>query len=255
MSAKLYDYDNEQWVEVPDDRVTEVVSKGTHGFQEGMDIPVVAADGSHGSIKAETAAEMFASGNFRWRTMSDAYETEAVETAAQEKERFDNASMAVNAWGTGAAGGYTYGITDAAMRGTAELMGKGEEYTSARQKMEQHNPGAYMAGKVMGTIASPITKALGPGEKAIEQFVVNPLGRGVVQTGAAKVFQTVVKKGLSNAYSGAVMGLGEGISEASIGDPKDAGEKIFANVANGLIWGAATGPLFAGGEAAAPYVK
>jgi len=60
--SRLYDYDKKQWVNVAEEDTTRLVAEGTHGFEQGIDIPVKDAKGETFYIPSDRAHEAFRDG-------------------------------------------------------------------------------------------------------------------------------------------------------------------------------------------------
>lgn len=249
MAAKLYNHSTKQWEMVDDSEVDQRMQSGNYTFPTGLDIPVVSPDGQLGSISTDEAQTAWSEG-FRWGTQADKDKVNAEKAAAIQQEKFDNDALA---FGAGVLRGGTLGLSDVAMTGMGSLVGKGEEVQQALKATKDVNPLASTTGQIAGTVGATILSggalgAAGTAAKAIDTGARTALAA----QGVGKVGQAIGGLGAE----GALWGLGEGISEATLsGNPDTAVDSIVSNIGLGALVGGTFGLGMSGVSAASPYFK
>lgn len=247
--SQLYNHTTGKWEVLPDADIDAAVLNGTHTFETGVDVPVVAPDGALTSIKSDKLYDAFKDG-YRWQTQADRDADFDLQNYRIKKEHFDNAGMA---FGLGAARGATLGLSDVAL----EAGGLGDE----TKAVKDFSPTASAAGSVAGLVGSslllPGAGVAKGGQAAFEagEGVAGALTGALGAGRAAKAVQTVAGTALGSAAEGAFYGLGEGISEAALGKPEDVVNNLAAGVGLGALTGGIFGAALGTGQAAAPYLK
>lgn len=157
----------------------------------------------------------------------------------------------------GALSGATLGLADPML---AFALGEGRY----RQLLER-NEGAALTGEIVGglapllmsggtsaagrlarTLGAPARGAFAAGE-AVERGVASLLGPG--RGFASRLFNRTLSTAAGGAAEGALIGGGQLVSEAALGDEQLTAEQVIAGIGlNALIGGAGTG-LFGGGAA------
>ena len=249
--SRLYDHTTGKWMDVPDNEVDRLVLEGKHTFESGIDIPVVGPSGDLMTIKSDEAHDAFKEG-FRWPTQADRDADFDKKNYQIRQENFDNNALAFT---LGAARGASMGASDIAL----DTLGLGD----AAKAVKEVNPiasgigsaagavGSTFAGAgLLGTAAKGGAKALQLGEAGAEAITAG-LGAGK----AAKAIQTVAKATMGSAAEGAYWGLGEGVSEAALGDPHDVVNNLASGLTLGALMGGGFGAALGGGKVAAPYLK
>lgn len=279
---QLFDRASNQWVDVPSSEITKKIADGTHALPSGMDIPVVSPDGELGSIPAENAEAAFRDG-FRWQTPQDIEANTAREAEKSKEENFGGTGFALaHGIGSGASFGLQGVIED--------KMGLG----SAANEVNQRSPIASTVGNVVGAVANPILGAVGQAARGVGAGVGEAVGGatgltkagealgvlgeatqpaanfGALAEGAAAAAPSLVSKGLTtagkivsglapnalgSAAEGAFYGLGQGISEAALGDPQHVTENLIGNLKNGFLFGGVLGGGLGVLTDAAPLIK
>lgn len=255
--SKLYNHDTGQWVHVADADVNDLVKSGKFTFESGIDIPIVAPDGSLGTVKSDEAFDAFNAG-VRWQTQED---VKAFESAANRQiieERFDNPVMAA---GTGFMRQYIPGA-DRQMQLMAEAYGGftgqeglGETVKEGLRNLKDVNPYSTLAGEVVGALTSPLGKLASAGAAKLGTKGAELTARGAFSGRAGKIVENIEAKALGSAFEGAYFGLADGLSEAALGDPNDVVENILASTGTGFLFGGLAGGILGAGAEAAPYLK
>lgn len=252
--SRLYDHKSKTWVDVQDADVDDLVRAGTHTFETGIKIPVVAPDGELMEIRADDAHSAFQEG-FRWQTQADRDVYFAEESDRIRQEHFGNSEG--TAFLAGAARGATLGLSDVAL----DAAGLGEA-TKAVKDLNPISSGAGSVAGVLGTLPLGSAGVAGVGSKLFKA------GEGVGAAGAARVAGTVAQVSpraaqaikaatpvlTGSAVEGAFYGLGEGVSEAALGNPDDVASNLVAGVGLGALTGGVLGGAFGAGKAAKPYL-
>lgn len=258
MSARLYDRDAKVWVEVPDERVTELVGKGSHGFEAAVDVPVVGPDGRLGTLPATDVEDAFRKGGFRWQTRED---SQAWEQRAQRdimQQQFGDQAIPA------AFAGFTRSyipFADEMAIGGAKLFGKGAEAQQGLRELKEQNPVANLVGEVGGLIApgSIVGGVASKVGKGVEGLIAGDVIGSTTATGLKYIGKHILAKGIEKGVvagaEGAIMGLNTGVSEAALGDPRDLGEVLFDHTLSGALWGGGTGGAFGAFGGAAPLLK
>ena len=235
--------------------VDELMRSGNYTFPADMDIPVIAPDGSMGTVPSANAQQAWKDG-FRWPTQADKEVDEQKARQAVTEENFDNSPLA---FGAGVLRGGSLGVTDPLMIGMGALVGKGEEVREGLQSTKEVNPAMSTAGEVTGVVTSSLLSggtsgaaqtlgAAGRGAAAVTKGVVAATGAAK----AGKITQGIVR----GAAEGAYWGLGAGVSEAALsGKPDEIVDHIVSNVGLGALTGGAFGGAIGGVSKAAPFMK
>lgn len=154
--------------------------------------------------------------------------------------------------------GVSLGLSDAILTKTG--MVEEEELSNVKR----FNPGASMAGEVVSTVAPVLlsggTSLAASGARKLLPALLNEGAEYVGKKAAMNVTSQVAKKaielGTAGAIEGAVLGVGQTISEASLGDAEFNAEALLSNAGTGLFLGAGIGAtLGAGIEYAKKAVK
>ncbi len=277
----LYDRASKEWVDVHPNDITEKVASGTHALPSGMDIPVVSPDGELGSIPAENAEEAFRSG-FRFQTPADS-EADAARKMEQIKQEAYGDRPVTSAL-MGAAGAMSMGLGPV----INNLTGQAENEAETQKR----NPISHAVGSVAGALTPGIAgpaKLLRGGAEAIgagigEASGLSGLGRNIAGVGealeptanigglgaaeavapsllskgvttAGKIVENLAPNALGSAVEGAFYGLGQGVSEAALGDPNKVTENLIGGLENGFLWGGALGTAGNILSESAPLIK
>jgi hypothetical protein len=146
----------------------------------------------------------------------------------------------------GAARGLTFGLSDVAAR----ALGADAEGLAERKA---RNPYAATGGELAG-IGAGLLAPVGlfgagvRGAAAAGEFATQAAGRGLAALGAeeatglaARALTKGAQHAAGSAVEGALYGAGQGISEAALGDPTDAAQKILAHATAGALLGGVLG--------------
>lgn len=255
--SRVYDYNKKEWVDVSDEEATRYVAKGSHGFEAGIKIPVVTPEGETGYIPSENAHEAFKSG-YRFGTQADFVQTAAIESDQLRRQHYDDSGHAALA---GALRGMTLGGSDVLM---SQFLT--EEEAQGLQLYKEENPMASLSGEVAGTLlpalltggASASASLGGAASRGLSKYTAGGIGQkiysGVEAATTARLAGQIspraagiISKVTGGAAEGAFFGVGQGVSEAALGEPKTVvetlntvGEGAFL----GGLFGGATGGVF-----------
>lgn len=247
MAARLYDRATGQWVDVEDKDVDRLVSDGSHAFERGVTIPVVGKDGELYDLPSENAEAAFREGAFKWTTPEL---TRAFEDRKSDQIMNERAGGAGDALVSGIVRGGTFGLSDKII---PALVGDEEFAKEALNRQRQNNPGAAIAGEIVGSLigapAAVIKGAKGAHSLLREAGAIQGIARA--ETAVGRVAQTA----LEQAGEGAVYGLGQGISEAALGDPDEVAQNLASSTLMGTLFGGAFGAAFGVGKEIAPEAK
>lgn len=239
--AQVFNHKTKRWEDRPDEEAVELLRAGTHTFGAGFDIPVVAPDGSLGTIKSEVAADAFRDG-FRLQTTADRTAYAQKRQDEIKRERFDDPAMAAT---LGFARGATLGASDVALKAA----GLGEETKAVKELSPIASGVGAVGGAITSTLAAPVA-GLGLAGRGAQA-----LTKGTEAALAARGVGTLGKTAGAMAVEGAYWGLGEGVSEAALGDPNEAISNVVANIGFGALTGGLFGAGATGARAATPYMQ
>ncbi len=179
------------------------------------------------------------------------------------QEQYGGPVEQVAAAGAGALRGASLGLTDVAASTNPELQ-------TYLQKIKEANPGASMAGEVVGTagatLLAPETLAgrvLGAGVRGAEavgvkagQFAAKTLAKEGVKAGLGrKTAETVASKMIQYGAEGGVIAAGQLVSESALGNADFNAENLAMSVGTGALIGGAFGSAVGIGKAVSPVLK
>lgn len=150
--------------------------------------------------------------------------------------------------------GASLGLSDAILSKTGMV---DKEELSA---IKEYNPTASNIGEIGATIAPAIISGgTSIAARATQKTLAGLLTKGAEVAGkraAQNVTSTVAKKaielGAAGAVEGAVLGVGQTVSEAALGDAEFNAESLMANVGTGALTGAGLGGIIGAGS---EYIK
>jgi hypothetical protein len=250
--VRLYDRDKKEWIEVPETELNQKVASGKYAFGQGIDIPVVAPDGELGYVPSEKAEEAFAQG-FRWQTPQD----READTAKKKQQIIEQN------YGDAAGTSFLQGVASGATFGGSDVVLNKLGLADAAKQVKDLNPASNVAGNVVGAIANPVMGAAGNAVKAGgaalgETSAAIRAGEALASRGfstAGKIVQNTLPNITGSAVEGAFYGLGQGVSEAALGEPSKIVENLASNAAMGGIFGGMLGGAFGGLSDASPLIK
>lgn len=182
---------------------------------------------------------------------------EQIEQARMKRDYGEGFGNELLATGAGALRGATLGLSDLALTSS----GLADAKTLAALK--EFNPNASLAGEIGGAAAAMFTPsgpvaAIGRVGKATSAGIKALNAAKLAQEGstAAKVLgaaEAIGSTAAGSAAEGALYtGVGNSITEYSLGDPNLNGEKVLANFGHGALWGGALGGAFKGAAIGIP---
>lgn len=236
-SSRLFNHETQQWEDVSADDTLDRVTAGTHTYEAGIQVPVVAPDGDVGYIPADQAHAAFKDG-FRPLTKNDQQAYGQRENDRILEQHFGD--RPVDAFLAGALRGSTLGLSDVAL----DTVGAGD----AAAELQQRNPISSAVGEGTGMAAASL--GMGPasiGAKAAVrggEALAAKVGTGVAAKAASKIVPA--------AAEGAYFGIGTGISEVALGNPESVVDSLVSNVGLGALLGGGFGAAAAGASAAKP---
>lgn len=245
MSAKVFNHQTQKWELLNDADVDTAVRSGNYTFESGVKIPVVAEDGELGYVPSENLHEAFSSGGFRWQTQAD---------RDVDYERQQAAIRTENA--PGALPTFVGGLLSTATLGASDAVLPDDLAETRKAGIEEHGV-ADVAGRIAGAFVPLPVKGgsiAGAGTKISEK-----VGGLVKTTGsltkAQKIVRGVGSTALGSAAEGAFYGLGEGISEAALGNSEDIVDNLAAGVGFGALTGGVFGAGFSGVKESVPFLQ
>jgi hypothetical protein len=238
----LFDFERGEPTEVAEADVGQALATGRFGLPKGQDLPVIAPDGTPGTIPAAQAASALQAGYV--------YETEGARHERKLQQEYgEGTGTEVRAFAEGAARGATFGLSDVA------LTGLGADAEGLRER-QARNTKAALGGEVVGAAAGVLLPG-GPaamafkGGQAASRIAARAVGKTALASEgaglAARVLAKGIPAGVGSAVEGAAYGLGQSVSEDALGKAELTAERVMANVGLGALLGAGGGALFAGG--------
>lgn len=187
---------------------------------------------------------------------------ESVSARHVERERSTLGQKALTA-GEAALSEATIGLSDAAL-----VAGLGDEYRQAAFERRQVNPNTALAGKVVGAIAPMLasggSSAAARGIATVgapSRLVAGAAGlvdnaamgtlRALGYTGASALSRAAARGtalAVAGAADGALMGLGQSISDAALGGTEWTAEKALATAKTNALYGLAAGGVVGAGS-------
>jgi hypothetical protein len=225
-----------KWEALPEENVNEGVKSGQYAPRRGSRITMLNPEGEQYVVDA---AEMQSALNNGWNYLGNTAAKKIAEEQISNiyRQEFD---MPATAAAAGALRGFTFGLSDVAMRAIG-----GKELAAGLETVKEVSPMASAAGEIAGSVAGLGKIGLGKTaagliakgtEKAGVGFLGKELGtKGIGElagAGAAKITGGIAAKygekalitqaarvGAGSAIEGLAMGTGQVISEAALGDP------------------------------------
>ncbi len=218
----LYDKKRGKVVNVADNLVNEALGTGNYEFRKGIEVPVIAPDGQEGTVLSDELPSLVGQG-FQYLTAEEGKKRAKEEISAIKKETYGD--MTGTAFLAGAARGATLGLSDVALR-----VGGLQEAALA---VQQESPTASMLGEITGGVGALATPMLGAPAKAAMQ--AGEAAGGLIK--GAGVGAKLARAGAAGVTEGALVGAGQTISEAALGDPNLTVEKAIGNIGLGAALG------------------
>jgi hypothetical protein len=243
-SAKMYDHDNGQWVDVPANDVGAKVASGKFTFQQGIQIPVVSPQGQRGFVDSDKAYDEFTKNGMQWVTPQVTQAADQQQEKNVDSRNFGNQPLTAAALGVARVG--TLGASDVALDAGG--------LSHAAKAVGDQNQLATGAGEVAGmllpdSLAAGAAKGLG----GLAEGAVLKGAKALGETGAVatKILPTIARE----AAVGATFGAGSGVSEQALGHPDDVVDNMMAHIGFGAMAGGSLGALFGTAEVARPAME
>jgi ADP-ribose pyrophosphatase YjhB (NUDIX family) len=233
--VKLLNYQRNEVEDVPEELVGEVVAAGSHGLPKSAPVPVIAPDGSHGTIAPEEAQTAFSEG-FRIETQADRDER-------AKQEQFGEGLAPVQAAVEGVARGATFGLSDLMLTRTGAVS------ADAMRERKERNPIAATTGEI-GSVLLPglgAVKALGAAGKVAKTASAAPralsAAAGAIEKGIAgkTLLSRAAAKATAMAVEAEAYNVAHNLSEAALGKQDITAERLLANSGEALALGAGVG--------------
>lgn len=247
MSAyRLFDNETQQYIGADADAIPSLLASGKAKLAHDEKIRVVAPGGEEFDADATADFNQLVADGFKLESFGEKQYRQKLEWAKE------NPAAAA---ATGALRGATFGLSDVA----AASIGQAETFAA----LEEANPKASFVGNVAGAVGSSVLAPGGGlvsrvsqlGNKAaasVGRVVGADLGAPLVFDGVGSVgkqlLQRAAARGAGSAVEGALYGGAQTVTEAALGDPKEAAENLLANMGMGALFGGAIG-----GAVGAPF--
>lgn len=275
MPTPMIDLKSGQTVQVPDEHVQAAFQSKQFGLPQGARIPVQREDGRVGSVDAADLSQEIATGS---QVVSQRKYDQA-----KLQAKYGGAGGMAAAAGEGAARGLTLGLSDPLAIGAARAFGGEEAEEATRQHLageKAANPrtalGTEVAGAVIpalmsggGAAAAEAAEGAGAlaragaaargavrtagilpravsGVGSLAEHAAGALLPEAAESAAGRIAVNAVKKAAGASAEGALYGVGQQISEDTLGDHELSAEKLLAAAGHGALVGAALGGLAGG---------
>ena len=253
--AHVFDYQTNNWVDLPDGDVTNAVASGGVQFANGRVIRAVDPEGQQTIIKAEEATQAFRNG-YTYLSPAVNQQMMADRKAQMEHEVYGSGLAQVGAAVAGTARTLTFGGSDLVARGLY-----GEAGADALRGMAEQNPNMTMAGELVGMVA-PIgaagrigAQAIRAGEQVAGKIGSSLTGRavsalatrfgsgalGTASRGGLAVAQSAAKYGTAGAIEGSLEGVRQSITDFALDKDEASIQNTIANVGLGAFLGGGVG--------------
>lgn len=237
-ATKLFNVRENRYEYVGDDQLDSALRSASYRLPAGSTIRMLDAEGN--AYDADNRTNFADLSDFRFETNYLKENRERLERAAEQP---------LLAAGAAALRGATFGLSDVA----AASLGIADEVKA----LKEANPVASTMGEIGGTIASAIALPggglVGGAAKAgqvtaslAERALASSVVKGAAEVGATTLSKDIAKRvahkaltsGAGGFVEGSLYGLGQTMSEAALGDPKEAAEHLISNVGfSGLLNG------------------
>ena len=255
--AHLFDYNQNTWVDVPDQQVGEALSSGNYQFPQGRLVRVLNPDGETSLIKSEDATTALRGG---YQYLSDSDYDRVKEQKRQEKLQMASGGIAgqTAAGLAGALRTATFGLSDPLIAGAAGTMlpGGTDQAKEIMRGFEEANPITSTVGEVAGLltpggagarIAGASLKAGGrvagaataPMARLAQQFGSGIVGRGA--QGLVRATESAVRLGTAGAIEGAAEGVRQSLTDYALDKDQASIENTIAQVKLGTLLGGGFG--------------
>ncbi len=186
----------------------------------GTVVGVVRPDGQGGTVSAEKLQEALDAG-YR------------LEGEGETKERVLEAKYGDRPWEAGA-----HGALDAATLGGLSALERAAGYEERAREVQGRNQAAGIAGNVIGSLPSLAVGGQGTLARALSMTPIGLAGRAGQAAGKVG---GLLGKIANPAAEGAVMGLGQGVTELSLGEEPITAERVASVLSSNALFGAGVG--------------
>jgi hypothetical protein len=242
--VELFNYEKQAVEDVPDESISAAVAAGTHGLPKGAEVPVIAPDGTRGTIAAEEAHKAFSSG-FQ-------FETAAQREEFAKQEEYGEGLAPVRAAVEGVARGGSFGLSDLLLskfdaegvrerkeRNPVAAIGSEVAGAALLNPLGKLGLGAKLAGK-LGKGADTAAKTLGAAPAAVSKAAL-AVEKGVEGVVGSSLLGRATSKAVGMALEAEVYNLAHNLSEAALEDKEITAERLLANSGEALAIGAGLG--------------
>ena len=247
--ARLFDFAGNQYVDVPDEEVPDLVTRGSHGFAQGKEVDILLPNGQAYKVGGLDAAHAFKLG-------AQYQSPEQVETEAFRQEYGSGFGNALLAFGAGLGRGVSLGMSDAVLSQAVDpkiLQTYREEFggLSTAGELTGAIAPAFFTGGVgalgtaarlapSGKLAMAATSAgRAASERALRKMAVDGLSR--------KAGQTATALAVAGGLEGAVYQAGTELTDKVLLDKPKSANEIMANIGFSGLLGGGLGGFLGGG--------
>tara|TARA_R100000808_G_scaffold5803_2_gene17525 strand:+ start:30845 stop:35527 length:4683 start_codon:yes stop_codon:yes gene_type:complete len=247
--ARLFDFAANQYVDVPDEEVSGLVTRGSHGFAQGQEVDIILPNGQAYKLGGPDAAHAF-------RLGAQYQSPEQAEKEALRQEYGSGFGNALLAFGAGLGRGVSLGMSDAVLSQAVDpkiLQTYREEFggLSTAGELTGAIAPAFFTGGVgalgtaarltpSGALAAASTAAgRAASERALRKMAVDGLSR--------KAGQAATAFAVAGGLEGAVYQAGTELTDKVLLDKPKSANEIMANIGFSGLLGGGLGGFLGGG--------
>lgn len=254
---QLLNTQTNQIEDIPQDNLLSALKGGSHDLIAGSTTNLISPDGELVSLPAEDVYTALTGNGYRLPSGQE------ITTESDRRKYEGGFGNTAKAFAASAARGASFGLSDAAMTSTGLVS------PETLKGLREYNPEVDLAGEVTGVLGSTIlapgiapaaaaakagqfvSKAALPAIESAGKLLLNPETAPV----AAKVLQSIGRveaKAIGSAVEGAFYGVGQSVTEHSLGDTNLNGQKVLSNIGLNALFAGGLGGVLAGAEIAIP---
>lgn len=243
---KMFDYDNNEWINVPDSEVGDRLYTGQFVLPKNSRIRMKDPEGNNVTIPSSEAYELMRQG-FTYRTHEQDEQERDVIVKELEKRAAEEELGVAGPWiaaGIKGAREYSFGLTDIGM-GAAERLGYAKPGEAQRfyRRLEEAYPKASFVGGLGGAIGSPIGRGVAAGAERLGLGVAGVAGKaGLNRAGIlGKGVKYLTQKGVEGAADQVVYEGSKILGDIALSDDVTM-EMAMQRLKSAGLWGSVFGP-------------
>lgn len=261
-TAKAYDPASGDEIDVPEEQFAEAVASGAVGLDPGARVSVVLPDGQKGTVAANEAAQVFASGG---RLYTSAEQDEDAKSGVEKAVETGKAALFGLLRGA-TLGGSDYFLTQAARKSDdfvnpftgktvtisrkeslEELSGNAESRKQILSDLKKHHQIASTGGEVAGAVlplffgggALAPSSAVSAGGQMLERGASKLLAKAITESAARGFIGRAAARAAAGAVEGGILGASQLVSEDALGEAELNAENLLRHMGAGAVLGGA----------------